>query len=253
MKKVVLGMFIAAVTSQAAGCIFVSDDDGDGNTDDIGEEAVIDVGWEWLQADPTTGAVSAATCPPNTIIDVHTQEVDANGNPLPGAVELVDRYDCTVNNGLTDPLPPGRLAVFIAGSGGAGNFTSFTQFVDLTTENQVVDFELIANGGFIQFAWELVGADTSADLTCADVSDLDGIGALVTVAGETTAFDFQYDCVDGFGTTDPLAADDYVISIDAFNAANESIAEMPFNQNVTVGAPNDIVEIGLVQIPISGL
>jgi hypothetical protein len=248
-------MFIAAVMSQAAGCIFVSDDDGDSSddTDDTsdGENAVIDVGWTWLAVDGA-GATSAATCPPGTSITVHTQEVDANGDPV--GQEILDIYDCETNSSITPPLPPSTVSVYLSGTGGAGDFTSFTQFVDLTTTNEVVDFDLIANGGYIQFAWELVGGTTNTPLACEDVSDLDGIGAIVTVADTPSqAFDFQYTCQDGFGTTDPLAADDYVISIDAFNAANESISEEPFNQNVTVGAPNDIVEIGTVQIPIADL
>jgi hypothetical protein len=151
-------------------------------------------------------------------------------------------------------VPPSTVSVYLSGEGDAGDFTSFTRFVDLTTMDQVVDFDLIANGGFIQFAWELVGANTGTPLACADVADLAGIGAIVTVADTPAeAFDFQYLCEDGFGTTDALRAEDYVISIDAFNDANESLAEEPFNDTVTIGAPNDIVEIGTVEIPIADL
>jgi hypothetical protein len=283
MKPVALALLMMALVAQATACGGGNDDDDSsdaaddltGDTPDDSDEAsdetsdevvddvvddasddvsdgefVLDVNWQWLEV-AAAGTTTAATCPPNTDISVHTQQVDASGNPV--GQEIIDIYNCEDGGGILPPVPASTVSVYLSGEGGAGDFTSFTQFVDLTTMDQVVDFDLIANGGYIQFAWELVGGTSNTPLSCEQVTDLTGIGAIVTVADTPSeAFDFQYTCQDGFGTTDALAAEDYVISIDAFSDEG-SISEQPFVQNVTVGAPNDIVEIGTVEIPIEGL
>lgn len=251
MKKVVLGMFIAAVTSQAAGCIFVSDDDDDGNTDgDIGENAVIDVGWQWKEV-AGNGTVSDTACPPNASMSLHTQEVDANGDPV--GQEVIDIYDCEIGNAVTPPLPPSRVSTFISGTSDVGTFTSFLKFTDLTTENQVVDFDLINNGGYIVFSWDLVG-ESGAPLNCEDVADIDGVGIISTsVTTSSIAFDDQFDCTDYYGTSSPLPADDYTVAVDAFNAANESLATEPVTATLTVGPLNDLnEELGTAVIEIAG-
>ena len=242
MKKVVLGTFIAAVMSQAAGCIFVTDDDG--------ENAAIDVGWQWQEV-ASNGALSASQCPPNASISLHTQEVDGFGDPI--GQEIIDIYDCEDGSAITPPLPPGRVSTFLTGTSDVGSFTSFLQFTDLTTVNQVVDFELINNGGYIVFNWDLVG-ESGAPLDCEDVVDLDGVGIISTsVTTPTIAFDDQFECNQYYGTTAPLPADNYTVAVDAFNAANESLVTEAVTLTLTVGALNDLnEELGVAVIEIAG-
>jgi hypothetical protein len=265
MKKVALLLFLASLVSQAAGCIFVSDDDDDSAdvndnnditddvTDDVtddGGEAVIDVSWMWQEV-AANGALSPTSCPPNADISLHTQEVDANNNPI--GQEIIDIYDCDVGTAVTPPLPPGRVSTFLSGTSDVGTFTSFLQLTDLTTTNQVVDFELINNGGYIVFSWDLVG-QSGAALNCEDVAEIDGVGIISTsVTTSSIAFDDQYECTDYYGTTSPLPADNYTVAVDAFNAANESLVTDPVTRTLTVGALNDLnQELGTALIEIAG-
>lgn len=245
MKQLVLGMFVAAIASQAAGCIFVSDDDDD---DGGGEAAVIRANWDFVSV-----AGSNTGCPPavNTMA-VITSEVDANDNVI-GGTELTDLYDCVDGTGVTDPLPPARILVYLeARNENTTLGQSLSEYLDITDVNVEQDFTLIADGGRFVFGWDLVGENSGNPLSCAQAG-ADGVSLLATVVNGADATDDIFPCEDGFGVTAPVLAGNYTVSIDAIDGNDEALGSEPFLQTVQMGDINDLPDLGTIELPIRGL
>ncbi len=252
MKQLVLGMFVAAIASQAAGCIFVSDNDNDGGGDGIGEEAVIRANWDFVSvAGTNTG------CGPDVnTIAVITTEVNGIDQPIAGT-ELTDLYDCVDGTGVTDPLPPARILVYLeARFENTLQGQSLSEYLDITNLNVEQDFTFISDGGRFVFDYALVGENTGAPLTCAQ-ADASDVGLLATVTGGVAATDDLFPCTGdgtGFEVSDPILAGSYTVVLDAVNANNEALGTTSVTlSNVLVGDINSLVDLGAVDLDIAGL
>jgi hypothetical protein len=204
MKKLVMSALMLGVLSQAAGCIFVTDDDG--------ETAAMDVGWV-LEDGSCGGPVNTATI--NALLD---------GDSTP----YKDIYDCADGSGITQDLPLGHYTVWVDltdGSGGQLMAQSESFETDLVTQDQLVvaDFTINVTNGFFDVGWTFAGGDT-----CADAVGEDGISVLSTEVGNPSgAFDDLFDCEDGFGVTFPIPVGEYTISTAIINANGEALGDAP--------------------------
>lgn len=207
MKKLVKSALLLGVLSQAAGCIFV--------TDDGGETATIDVAWT-LEDGGCDGPVNTATI--NALLD---------GDSTP----YKDIYDCADGGGVTSDLPLGSYTVWVDltdGSGGQLMAQSESYETDLVTDGQLgtADFLINVTNGFFDVGWSFSGG-----ATCATAVGEDGVSVLSTEVGNPSgAFDDIFDCEDGFGVTAPIPVGDYTVAVAVIDASGASLGSAPTEQ-----------------------
>ena len=233
MKTLVLGSFVAAVISSFAGCTSSS-----GSSD-----AVIQANWKF-----TSVAKTDTGCPPNvTGIEVVAQVINQDGTVV--GAPVTDIFDCGAFSGVTAPLPPDHLNVYLnaLGAGDVVMYQTLSQTVDITDVNRTLNFDFVSDGGFIVFDWNLVSAANNAPLTCAQANATE-VEIVETLSGSTQGFTDKFDCDVHYGVTDPLAPGQYTTSISA--NSNAGALGAPVNKTVMVTAPNGITDIGSVTLPI---
>jgi hypothetical protein len=123
--------------------------------------------------------------------------------------------------------------------------------LELTQDGLTVSTIMYTDGGYFQFAWNLVGETSGNTLTCATAGG-DGVELISTLSGTQSAYSDIFDCTDGTGLTAGLPAGSYVLSIAALNGAEQAIGSAPVFTN-QIQAPNKITDLGTITIPITGL
>ncbi len=241
-------IFVGMVALAATQTIACGGGGGGGTGDDVG---LITANWSFKQLPNTP----IADCPPGfDTADVIATLLDANGNPstVPSDT-FVDRYLCNDNTGTSD-YPIGTYIVHVDINDGASNPASYGQslsaIVDITSTDQTVTVTLVDNGGYFQFDWDLVDAQTNAPLTCATAGNPDAIEITSTLSGTTTAVADQFTCEDGTGVTGALLTGSYTISVAALNAAGQALGAPVNASNKTIGDHNDVTDLGVITIPI---
>jgi hypothetical protein len=90
-------------------------------------------------------------------------------------------------------------------------------------------------------------------LTCAEASNGGGpvkVSTVATIVGTDFMLADRFPCEHGFGTTDPLLADTYTVSVDAAISSG-AIGTAPTLTNKVVNSPNGLTDLGHIIIPIN--
>jgi len=245
MKKLILGSLIAGLASQAAGCIITSDN---GTTGD----AFVTANWTLKSVASNT----AASCPPGfDTAALYNQPVDANGNAV-GSV-IIDLFDCAAGTGTSAGLPPGLYQswIEIANHDNTSQYAkSLSAYVDTTTQDQTFNAQILVDGGYFQFAWNLVGDTSGSPLTCAQAGASGGVEAIATdVSTPSNSATDIFNCEDGAGVTAGYLAATYTVSVDALDSSMQAIGTAPAITNQVIQAPNLVTDLGTVSIPVTGL
>ena len=236
MKKLVLGALLGALAA-ATGCVASSSD------------AVITAKWSFEHwADH-----SARSCPtnyPNAVI--YSQVWDPISHRLTGTV-VRDIFNCADTQGTTAPLD-GIFLVWVQIEGNSGNLyaKSESSFIDTADGDKLITFPILDDAGFFFLTWDLQKASSGASLSCAQAG-LTGdaaIETLATITGTSFLLTDKFQCEHHFGTTDPLLAGTYTVSVEA--TVNNQQVGSPVNlTNKVVSSPNGLTDLGNVVIPIN--
>jgi hypothetical protein len=235
MKKLVLGALLTAVASSAA-CTSST-------------EAVVTARWQFTHFEDDT----ARSCPVNfQTASVYAQPYDPITNETFGA-PVVDKFDCDVFEGTTLPIDGIYLVwVQIENDSGTQVYAKSNQeYFDTIDGDGVIDFEIFDDAGFFFLTWDLEDAVTGAPLTCREagvVGDA-SVETVATIAGTSFMLVDKFTCEHGFGTTSPLLADTYTVSVDA-EVDGLAVGVAPALTNKVITAPNGLTDLGHILIPI---
>ena len=235
MRRLVLLCLVAVTASQAAGCIFTSDDDPGG------ELAIITSTWDFA----TVGG-QALDCPPG----FDTVEVVATGPE-----NITDLYDCIDGtSGAADYIPGDYdITIIVTNDARTTDYASSLTFaVDVTNQDDSVSELFIDDGGRAQVGVNLFTTGTQTAETCASAG-VDGIALDFTLTGPNTLTEELFDCVDAadnaVAITDPLLSGPYVVSITAINPAGAALGPAT-NENITITEPNGYADLIDVDVDV---
>jgi hypothetical protein len=236
MKKLVLGALIAAAS--ATGC-----------SSSTPTDAVITARWSFTHFADGTARNCPSGFPTATVV---SQPWDPVSNALFGA-PILDKFNCSDMRGTTDPLDGIFLVwVQIESDDRQRVYAKSEQtYIDTADGDATIDLALLDDAGFFFLTWDLVDATSQAPLTCkqAGITSTGAIETIATIAGSTFMLTDQFRCEHGFGTTDPLLAGTYTVSVEAVQD-NLSLGNAPELTNKRITAPNGLTDLGHVVIPI---
>jgi hypothetical protein len=236
MKKLVLGALLAAAASSTA-CTSAS------------TEAVITANWSF---EKVNGTVSGQCDPNYPTTSIYSQPWDPINNVLIGQ-PIIDKFDCAAGHGTTDPLD-GLFLVWIQMENDSGSkvlIKSKETYIDTADGDLALDFPILSDGGYFFLTWDLVDAQTSAPLTCkqAGISRNGSVETIATIVGTTFMLTDKFTCEAGYGTTAPLLAGTYSVSVDA-EEGNQAVGTAPTLINKQITAPEGLTDLGHILIPI---
>jgi hypothetical protein len=248
MNKLALAIGLAALASQAAGCVLEITDRGHDGAD----EAVASISARWSLRNMLDGAVTA--CPQGfDTVQVFAQAVDDSGQPLGDG--HVDLFDCSDRSGISSALIPELYQVWIeVRSHDLSTLyaQSLSQYLDVRDFDQQLTTELLNDGGYFQLAWDLVGAATNRPLGCSQIPGFDGITAISTsIADARRVYDDDLICENHATVSGGLLQGTYTIAIDAM-AADRSIGKVTGLTNQVIYGQNRVTDLGHIVIPIQG-
>lgn len=238
MKNLVLGSLIALTATQAAGCIITSGD----------EDAFITANWTFRNeaTNTTTG------CPAGfDTVALYNQEVTSSGSPI--GSPIIDLFDCAAGSGTSAPLPATLFLSWIevTDTNNTSVYAKSTSaFVDVTTSDKSFSAQILNDGGYFQFAWDLVGETSGSSLSCSEAPG--GVDLTATVTGSSESNSDVFDCADGSGITAGYRAATYTVSIAALNASDQAVGVAPEITNAAILDRNRVTDLGTVEIPITG-
>ena len=208
-----------------------------------GSGGLITANWSFQ----TVAGGAIPTCPPTfTTAAVHASSVTGGGT-------VIDLFDCDAFTG-TEVYPVDDYDVFVAitTEGGGGLYgQTLTGAVDLTTGDKTYTAQLLDDGGYFEFDWAMKGESTQVSLDCADVNP-NAIEIASTLSGTTQLKTDKFDCEDQTGITAGLVAGDYVVSVSALGAGDAALG-VSQAKNASLGDHNDLSDLGLIEIPITGM
>lgn len=215
MKKLVMSALALGALSQAAGCIFVSDDD-----DPDPGNASVDATW----------TLTGGDCGVADTVSINALRA---GDTQP----YRDLYDCVDGAGVATDLPPGSYEVWLDFTESNGDIlwaqSAAVQLTLLGGDVLEADFTVAMDNGYFDASWEFVGGGS-----CASVPGEDGVSVLSTISGTTDAFDDIFNCEDGLApniaTTALLPSADYTVSVAIIDADGAALGSSPDIQD-TVG------------------
>jgi len=233
MKKLVFAALLAAGASQAVGCVVT-------------------------EADPViTADIQIHNGGPAATIDcIAGDGVRVNARLTGTSSGFSDVFNCDVVALQTPPLTSGfglyDVWVDYINDRGFPNDPSQWVVVD-TTDYQTVDVQgdlhviadLTLNNGFFSANWSITTQGGSPVTMCAPNSD---VSILATIAGTSQATEDLFNCEDGFNNpnpvfTDPLALDDYVLSVDLLDSGGNPITVAASTANATITNGNEYVDL----------
>jgi len=244
MKNLVLGSLIALTASQAAGCIIESG----------GDDAFVTANWTFREE--ATGTTTGCPSGYDTVA-LYNQEVDSTGANIPGVSPIIDLFDCVRGTGTSAGLPPALFKSWIEVTDHNNTSkwgASTAAYVDVTVSDKSFNAQLLNDGGYFLFAWNLYGASSNADLSCAQAGATGGVEAIATdITDSSNSATDQYDCEDFAAYTAGYRAATYTVSVSALNSADQAIGTAPALTNKTIGPRNAITNLGTIEIPITGM
>ncbi|MDX2088382.1 MAG: hypothetical protein SFX73_11055 [Kofleriaceae bacterium] len=231
-------------------------DDGNNVADDGCSGCVVDIVPRNLSVTWTlrTAASSApVTCPQGyDTAEIVTQNVAADGTPM-GAPQI-DVLDCSAGAAtlVFDSSRVAEVAVSVritTGTGGTVFAESLSETVDLSVADGELAVAILTDGGYFGLAWTLRGQTSGNELTCATVEP-DQIE--VVSVGAASMYTDRFTCADGDGRTGALPAGSYGVTVEAI-ANDEPLGPAVLLSGKVVLDKNRITDLGVVEIPISGL
>jgi hypothetical protein len=255
MKSLLLGTLIAA---GLGGCIIESDHHHQG--DDGGGAALLTAHWELKNID--TQALT--TCPAGfNTGNIITQLVDSAGHHV--GPPQNDLFDCE-DHVDSIALDPGvyEVSVAIENRDADANLiasyqTSLADTIDLTVQDGTYDTQILNDGGRATFAWNLIGAMTQTSLPCSALGNGDISSISTDMADATHVFDHTFVCEDGSVPVAGPAALQGDLELTAgswtlqINAAQDgaSLSDV-ISKTVTMGQPDDLQDLGVVTLHLTG-
>lgn len=250
MKNLVLSTLFVAVASQAAGCIFVSDDDGP-NPGDLGD---VSISWA-LKSTDAGGNPIAAGCPAGATSAI-LFALPVGAAP---STAFQDGYDCIDNSGVIGDLEPGTYDVWVqlTDTNVAVKFAeSFSQRVTVTGGSVTpVTTDIYVDRGFFLVGWNLTGRAAS----CSGIAN-GGVSILATVSGGANGFETLVNCTEGEGRetiSEPVpsalgAGASYTVAVSLLNQANPplSIGDAPVQNNKVLNYGNEAEDLGILSINV---
>jgi hypothetical protein len=242
MKNLVLGALLAAAVSSTA-CT-------SSNT-----SSVITARWSF---NTYANRNSAPTAPCPTGYDTATVYVrpwdpfvgDFTGAPVPS-----DFFNCSDKIGTTDPLD-GIFQVWVQIENHDGSLvyaTSASEVIDTADGNATIDLPtLFLDAGYFDVSWDL--ERSGRRVHCSDVGLGNGqVTATVMATGSSSMIGGKFDCSDGYGVSDPLPEDTYLVTLTAGVPGADVGVSGPID-NVDVTAPDGpehgLTHLGVVKIPV---
>jgi len=179
-------------------------------------------------------------------------------NPVTGQLigqPITDLFKCSDMRGTTAPID-GVFLVWlqIESSDGSRVYAKSEQtYIDTVDGDKTIDLKILDDAGYFFLSWELHDKTTGALLTCAQASDGGGavkVETVATIVGTDFMLADRFPCEHGFGTTDPLLADTYTVSVDAAISSG-AIGTAPALTNQVIDSPNGLTDLGHIMIPIN--
>jgi hypothetical protein len=245
MKKLALGsLTLAALVSQTTGCIITSDDGDD--------FATITADWSFHTVN-TRGQLSPENnCPPGfPTVALHSQELDGADRPV--GLEVVDLFDCIDGRNFSDELLPGVYETFIRVTDDSGlslYAESLPEIVDVRVNDVTIEPQIMDNGGYFSYAWDLRELQTNAPLECRDIAGLDGIEIAATLTNSTEGVTDIFDCEVGAAFSAPVMEGTYVISVAALDTTDKQISEDLTLNNKVMRNRNQVTDLGVLTIQV---
>ena len=235
MRNLVLAMIAGA--SLAAGC--------GGGGDDVGQ---ITANWSFT----TVAGANITECPPGfDTAAVTATPIDDVGTPI--GDDIVDLYDCGAFTGTSDyPLDVYRVFTDITNNAGTNSYgTTLSATVDIIDQDQTYTAELVDDGGYFGFGWELKN-QAGQIVECDQVNGgIDGVEIVSTLNGPNTATTDQYDCADHGGVTSALLAGTYTLSLNGFLDADGRITDLENLNAEVINNHNAVTDLGTVELTLT--
>jgi len=239
MKKLVLGVLLAAVAS-STGCIITS-----GHSD-----SVVSVDWSFAHLSGT-GPVG---CPhSDDIAVIMSQPWDADAQLTIGP-PLMDPFDCSAG-GADITLPDDTYLIWVEIQSATGQVIGRSDqfFVDTFLGDDAIQPFIYDDGGYFTFSWDLVSKATNARVSCASAG-ITGTDSSIDIVSTSIADmsyykDDKFTCDDHFGTTDPLKPGSYTISVTAEQSADGIVGD-PSNFSNKLIVANQITDLGNIKIKV---
>lgn len=240
MKNLVLGALLtAAVSSTACGS-------------SGGTSAVITAHWSFNTFANRNGPADGA-CPAGfDTAAVYARPWDPFLGQFVASAEPPDLFDCSAKVGTTNPLD-GVFQVWVQiETHDQSNVyvQSGSVVIDTADGDQSIEMPPVyTDAGYLDFGWKL--EKNGAQLHCADVG-VGHNGIASTAVSPSFMLVDKFDCTDGFGTTDVLAADTYLVTVTATNTAGVDVGASDPIDNVDItppdGAQHGLTDIGIVTV-----
>jgi hypothetical protein len=227
MKNLVFGALLAAAVSSAA-CGTSSD-----------TSARITARWSFNTFANHSGTPNGA-CPVGYgTTAVYLRPWDPFVGDFTGPALASDLFDCAKLQGTTDPLD-GIFQVWIQ-----------VESDDATPDgDQSIEMKPVyTDAGYMDFGWKL--QKNGGHVHCEDVG-VGHNGIATTAVSPSYMLIDKFDCSDGFGTTDVLAADTYLVTVTATNTAGVDVGASGPIDNVLITPPNGsehaLTSLGIVTV-----
>ncbi|MGE0551258.1 MAG: hypothetical protein AB7O24_12105 [Kofleriaceae bacterium] len=236
MNQLVLASLLGVAASQLTGCIISSRDDA--------EYGYITARWELSNV---SGSVTS--CPPGfSTAMLLSQPLSDSGNPIGGPI--MDTFDCADGAGETFALEPGPYQTWLEIR--SDDLTSlyarsYAQFPDLTHRDAVLDFEVLNDGGYLEFRWDLRDATTNAPLTCGEAN---AVSVEATATGASSSFSAIAPCEDFYALSAPQLEGTYTVTLAALDDSKLEVGVAPQVTGQDINRELPVTDLGTVTIPV---
>lgn len=237
MKNLVLSALVAAVASQAAGCIIIADD----NEPDPTFDNQISATWNYKRV-----GVTQQGCP------------GANGVRLMVKSETTGVTDAVVFNCsqkiLVDYFPNDRYSIWVEITANNQPYAkSVAVQTDIFDKDVSLTFDIHEDKGYFQASWSLTRKSNGALLTCAQVPGLSKMTLDTVRQGTTIPVNSPMDCEPGNGFTQALETGFHTGTYYALNAQGQALNAPVNRPSLEILPRNQVTVLGSVVIPIDGL
>jgi len=242
MKNLVLGALLVAAVSSAA-C---------GTTSDT--SARITASWSF-NTYANRGNPATAPCPSSPVnydtATVYVRPWDPFVGDFTGAAVPSDLFDCSAKTGTTGLLD-GIFQVWVQienHSGSSVYASSEAEVIDTADGDQSITLPpLFTDAGYFDLSWHLLR--NGARVHCADagIGSAGRISTSAVVSGTSTLIIDKFTCTDGFGISDPLPVDTYLVTVTASTMPGMDIGNSAPIDNVDITTPDVAPQHGLTHL-----
>jgi hypothetical protein len=246
MKNLVLGAMLAAAVSSAA-C---------GTTSDT--SARITASWSF-NTYANKGNPATAPCPTGyDTATVYVQPWDPFVADTTGAAEASDLFDCSAKTGTTGLLD-GIFLVWVQIENHDGSLiyaSSESDVIDTADGDQSITLApVFTDAGYFDLSWNLMRGGARVHCADAGIGSAGRISTSAVVSGSSNLIIDKFTCTDGFGISDPLPADTYLVTVTASTAPGTDIGASAPIDNVKVTTPDvapqhGLTHLGVIDIPV---